>query len=145
MGRLMGLDVGTQTIGVAISDPTRMLASPDRTIRRQSVAKDVAAIAEIVRARAIEGVIVGLPYELEGGERRSAKLARQIGEAVITETGLPVTYIDERFTSVEAEQRMRAAGMSSKKRAEIIDQAAAALILQSYLDHGDWTQDERPR
>jgi putative Holliday junction resolvase len=144
VGRVIGLDVGTKTIGVALSDPSRMLATPDRTLARHSVARDVTEIQRIIAARGVDAIVVGLPYELEGGERRSARLARQIGEALAEATSLPVTYIDERYSSVEAENRMRSAGLSAKKRAAMIDQAAAALILQSFLDHGDWTKDTGP-
>ncbi len=140
MGRVMGLDVGTKTIGIAISDGLRMVAHPDRTLSRKGVAKDVDSIVQIATQRGVDHVVVGIPYELDGSERRSARLARQIGDAVIAK-GLPVTYIDERFSSVEAEHQLRETDMSRTRRREVIDQAAAALILQSYLDHGDWTKD----
>jgi putative Holliday junction resolvase len=138
--RALGLDVGTRTIGVAISDPTRMLAAPVRTLARAGVAKDVAALLVEIRARDVGHVVVGLPYELDGSESRSARLARQIGDA-LRDQGLPVTYIDERYTSVEANRALIAADVKRAKRKEVIDQAAAVLILQSWLDHGDWTRD----
>jgi putative Holliday junction resolvase len=144
MGRVIALDVGTKTIGVALSDPTRMLASPVLTIARRSVARDVAEVQKIIVDRSVDAIVVGLPYELEGGERRSAKLARQVGDALAEATSLPVTYIDERFSSVDAELRMREAGFKRTKRDALIDAAAAALILQSFLDHGDWTKDAGP-
>lgn len=138
MGRMLGLDVGTKTIGVAVSDPLGLIAHPLVTIARKGVAHDVEEILRIAREREAERVVVGLPYELDGNERRSARLARQIGEAV-RDRGLPIVYIDERYSSVDAERRLREADVSRKRRKEVIDQAAAALILQSYLDHGDWT------
>ena len=135
MGRVLGLDVGTKTIGIAMSDPTRMLASPVRTLRRQSVKVDVAELAELVAAQGVEEVVVGLPLELDGTEERSARLARQIGEALQEATELPVHYVDERFSSVDAERQLIAVNMSRARRKQVIDQQAAVLILQSYLDH----------
>lgn len=139
MGRVVGLDVGTKTIGVAMSDPTRMLASPVTTVARQGVGKDVERLVALLDGRGVDAIVVGLPYELDGGEERSARLARQVGDALAARTGLPVTYVDERFTSVEASRLLIASGARRKKRKEVIDQAAAMLILQSFLDHGDWS------
>lgn len=141
MPRILGLDVGTKTIGVAVSDPLGLLAHPVRTLRRQGVRKDAEKLAQLIEEHEAERVVVGLPYELDGSEGRSARLARQIGDAV-QELGSPVTYIDERFTSVEAERQLISADMSRAGRREVIDQQAAILILQSYLDHGDWTLDD---
>jgi putative Holliday junction resolvase len=135
VGRVMGLDVGTKTIGIAVSDPTRMLASPVRTLSRRSVREDTEQLAKIVAEQGIELLVVGLPYELDGSETRSARLARQIGEALGARTGLPVRYVDERYSSVDAERQLIEAGMSRARRKQVIDQAAAVLILQSYLDH----------
>lgn len=140
MGRVMGLDVGTKTIGVALSDPGRTLASPLRTLSRKGVAKDTDALVAIIGEHGVDHVVVGLPYELDGGEGRSARLARQIGDALAARAALPVTYIDERFSSVEAERHLIAQDVSRARRRQVIDQAAAVLILQSFLDHGDWTQ-----
>jgi putative holliday junction resolvase len=135
--RAVGLDVGTKTIGVALSDPLGMLAHPMTTVRRQGVTKDVAALCELLDGKGVCRVVVGLPYELDGTEERSARLARQIGVATSEALGVPVTYIDERFTSVEAERQLISAGMRRKKRKAVIDQQAAVLILQSWLDHGE--------
>lgn len=141
MGRVMALDVGTKTIGVAMSDPTRLIAQPVTTISRKGVARDAAVVAELVARHAIEHLVVGLPLELDGTESRSARLARQVGEAVRERTGLPLTWIDERYTSVDAERILIHSDVSRRRRREVIDQTAAGLILQSFLDHGDWTAD----
>lgn len=135
MGRILGLDVGTKTIGVAVSDPTRLLASPVRTLARRSVARDAEEIAGLVTDLGTDEIVVGLPYELDGSEGRSARLARQVGEAVAERTGLPVRYVDERYTSVDANRQLIETGMSRERRRQVIDQAAAVLILQSFLDH----------
>jgi len=139
----MALDVGTKTIGIALSDELRLFPQPYRTLSRRGVRKDVEVLQHVIEEQDVDHVVVGLPLELDGSEARSARLARQVGDAVRERSGLPVTYIDERFTSVEAEQLLIRMNVSRKRRREVIDQAAAALILQSFLDHGDWTEDAR--
>lgn len=145
MGRVIALDVGTKTIGIALSDELRMFPQPLVTLSRKGVRKDTAAIVAIVDEKSVDHVVVGLPLELDGTELRPARLARQVGEAVGEATGLPVTYIDERFSSVEAERMLVAQQLSRKRRKEVIDQAAAMVILRSFLDHGDWTRDGEER
>ena len=105
-GRAIGLDVGTKTIGVAISDPMGWFAQPVLTLSRRGVKKDVAALAPMCRDREVATIIVGLPLELDGTEARSARLARQVGDALAAEMELPVVYVDERYSSVEAERRL---------------------------------------
>ncbi len=139
MSRILGLDVGTKTIGVAVSDPLGMFAQPVFTLARQGVKKDVVVLERVVKEREVGAVVVGLPLELDGSEDRSARLARQVGDALAAATELPVHYVDERYSSVEAERALVAADVSRKKRKAVIDQAAAVIILQSYLDHGDFT------
>jgi len=147
VGRVVGLDVGTKTIGVAMSDPLRMLASPVHTIARKGVRKDVVALQELVAKHEIDVVVVGLPLELDGTEERSARLARQIGEATAEATGWELIYVDERFTSVDAERQLIAAGASRARRKEVIDQQAAVVILQSWLDHPElaWVPEDTHR
>ncbi len=130
----MALDVGTQTIGIATTDELRLFTQPHSTLARRGVAKDADALQVLIDELAVAHLVVGLPLELDGTEARSARLARQIGEALRARTDLPVTYIDERFTSVEAERMLIAQGVSRKRRKEVIDQAAAMLILQTFLD-----------
>ena len=134
MGRILALDVGTKTIGVAVSDPMRMFPQPVCTIRRRGVKKDTAIIEGLVTEKEVDQVVVGLPFELDGTEERSARLARQIGEAVAEATGCPVAYVDERYSSVEAERHLIASGVSRARRKEVIDQVAAVIILRSFLD-----------
>lgn len=141
MGRVMALDVGTKTIGIAISDPLRMFPQPHSTLSREGVNKDVARLAPLIAELEVDHLVVGLPLELDGTEERSARLARQVGEAVREASGLPLTYIDERFSSVEAERFLIEADLSRKRRKQVIDQGAAIIILRSFLDHGDWTRD----
>ena len=139
MGRAIALDVGTKTIGVALSDPLGITANPVCTVTRQGVKKDVLALMELTVGKDVDTLVVGLPLELDGSETRSAKLARQVGEAFGEALGLKPVYIDERYSSVEAERALIEADLSRKKRKGVIDQAAAVIILRSYLDHVDWS------
>ena len=139
MGRVIALDVGTKTIGVAMSDPLGITANPVCTLARKGVKKDVRALVELCVGKDVDALIVGLPLELDDTEERSARLARQVGQAMGEALGLEPVYIDERYTSVDAEEALIEADLSRKKRKGVIDQAAAVLILRSYLDHGDWS------
>lgn len=130
---ILALDVGTKTIGVAATDPLGLFAHRVCTVSRKGVTRDVEALTRIIAERGAGVVVVGMPYELNGTEARSARLARQVGEAVREATGLPVHYADERYTSVEASRRMIAAGLSRTRRDAVIDQEAAVLILESWL------------
>ena len=136
MSRTIGLDVGTKTIGVAVSDTIGMMAHPVTTVARKGVKQDVVKLATIVAERKVGQAVVGLPFELDGTEERSARLARQIGKALHEATGIPVFYVDERYTSVDAERQLIQANISRDKRKRIIDQQAAIIILQSYLEGG---------
>ncbi len=132
MARIAALDVGTKTIGVAATDPMGWFPQPIRTVSRQGVRKDTEVLLKELGALGTLEVVVGLPYELDGKEERSARLARQIGES-LREQGCTIHYVDERFTSVDAERRLIAQGVSREKRKTIIDQVAAMLILETFL------------
>jgi putative Holliday junction resolvase len=140
MGRTIALDVGTKTIGVAISDPLGITANPVCTLARKGVKKDVLRLMVLCEGKDVETLVVGLPLELDDTETRSAKLARQVGDAMGRALGVKPIYIDERYTSVDAEEALIEADISRKKRKGVIDQVAAVLILRSYLDYGDWSE-----
>lgn len=129
----LGLDVGTKTIGVARTDALGWMAHPVTTVSRRGVKKDVEVLFPLIEAHDIEVIVVGLPYELDGTEERSARLARQVGEALAERSGLIVRYVDERYSSVEAERRLIEAGVSRMRRKEVIDQMAAVIILETWL------------
>ncbi len=132
--KALALDVGTKTIGVAKCDPRGLFPIPVTTLKRRSVKHDSAAIAKLVETHKATIIVVGMPYELDGTEGRSARLARQIGEAVSALTSLPVEYVDERYSSVEAERTLISLDMSRKRRKEVIDQAAAMVILETWIN-----------
>ena len=133
VGRILGLDVGTKTIGVAKSDPLGHFAQPLLTLSRKGVRKDVTRLMELVEAHEIKTVVVGLPYELDGSEARSARLARQIGEEMAERMGQDVFYVDERFSSVEAERRLLEMDVSRSRRKTVIDQVAAMIIIERHI------------
>jgi len=133
VGRVMALDVGTKTIGIAVTDPLRMFGQPVVTLARRGVKKDVAALERYVDEYDPDVIVVGLPLELDGSEERSARLARQVGDAVADATSRPVAYHDERFSSVEAERILLAHDYSRQRRKQVIDQAAAVVILESWM------------
>lgn len=133
MGRVMALDVGTKTIGIAVTDPMRLFGQPVTTLGRRGVNKDVHALCAYLDEYEPDLVIVGLPYELDGSEARSARLARQIGEALAAASGVRVAYQDERYSSVQAERLLIAQDVSRERRKAVIDQAAAVVILESWM------------
>ncbi|MED5370023.1 MAG: Holliday junction resolvase RuvX [Myxococcota bacterium] len=138
-GRAIALDVGTKTIGVAVSDALGITANAVTTVKRQGVKKDCALLKRIAEDEEARHLIVGLPLELDGSEDRSARLARQVGDHLGELLGLEPIYIDERYSSVEAERVLLEHDLSRSRRKEVIDQAAAVVILRSWLDHGDWS------
>jgi putative holliday junction resolvase len=132
MSCILALDVGTKTIGVARARGA--MAFPVTTLRRKSVRSDTEQLYQLCRKNKATEVVVGLPYELDGAEGRSARLARQIGVALGARTGLPIHYQDERYSTVEASRRLTEQGLNSRQQRSVIDQAAAAVILQDWLD-----------
>ena len=129
----MALDPGTRRVGVAISDPSRTLASPCEVIDRRAVSAPE-RVAELCRTFDVDAVIVGLPVTLGGGEGLSAVDARALGEEVAATTGLDVVYYDERFTTTIAERALLEAGMRRRRRRDVRDKIAATVLLQDYLN-----------
>ncbi len=132
--RLAGLDLGTKTIGVALSDPGLRIATPLQTIRRTKFGKDAEALLALCAKESIGGLVLGLPVNMNGTEGPRAQATRAFLRNLAPLTGLPVVLWDERLSTIGAERAMLEADMSRKKRAEKIDAAAAAFILQGALD-----------
>lgn len=132
-GALLGLDLGTQTIGTAFADAGWRFASPGKTLKRGKFGADKAALEALIRERSIRGVIIGLPLNMDGsgGPRAQASRAYARNLAVL---GLPILLWDERWSTVGAERGLLDQDMSRAKRAERIDSAAAAVILQGAID-----------
>ncbi len=131
---VIGLDFGERRIGVAVSDPGGWIARPLLVIERSSLRDDMARIAELVRSRRAQKVIVGLPLNLDGSLGPAARRARRFASALGRELDLPIALWDERLTTVEAERALLASDRSRQRRKEVRDAVAASLILQSYLD-----------
>ena len=131
---IMGLDPGGKRIGVALSDPTELLASPLTVLRRTTLERDLAELRRLAEANDVEKVLVGLPLHMSGEEGNEAERARSFAAEVEAALGLPVELVDERLSSVEAERQLMESGVRWRRRKERLDAVAAAVILQAYLD-----------
>jgi putative Holliday junction resolvase len=132
-GRVLALDLGQSRIGAAISDPERRVAVPIGTIHT-GAPSDVKAIAAIVREQGVTEIVVGNPISLSGRKGEAADHAEKFAQALRDFLGIPVVLHDERFTTVQAERQLGQAGVRGRARREVVDQAAATIILQAYLD-----------
>jgi putative Holliday junction resolvase len=132
---LLGVDVGTVRIGVAVSDPDARMAVPVTTVARGR--GDVDELAALAAERGVAGIVVGLPRSLHGGEGRAAQASRDFAAALArTVAPTPVRLVDERFTTTSASQGLRDAGVGTRRARHVVDQVAATAILQAALDMG---------
>ncbi|CUX82675.1 MAG: putative holliday junction resolvase [Roseibaca calidilacus] len=134
MRALAGLDLGDKTIGVAVSDRMLSIASPLQTIRRKKFGLDAAALLEILDAREIGGIILGLPRNMDGTEGPRCQSTRAFARNLSRLTDRPIGFWDERLSTVAAERALLEADTSRRRRAEVIDHVAAGVILQGALD-----------
>lgn len=132
--RLLGVDLGSKTIGLAISDPNLRVASPITTLKRAKMAANAREITEIMADRGAGGLIVGLPLNMDGTEGPRAQATRDWSLGLAERIEKPVAFWDERMSTMAVERMMLEADMTRKRRAEKVDQAAAAYILQGALD-----------
>jgi putative Holliday junction resolvase len=134
--RLLGLDVGSKTVGLAISDRTRSVASPLETLRRGKLAQDVAALAALCGERKVGGLVVGLPINMDGSEGPRCQSVRQFVENLAAGgLDLPAAFWDERLSTAAVNRLLiQEADMSRKRRGAVVDKMAAAYILQGALD-----------
>jgi len=137
--RLLGLDLGTKTIGLALSDPGLMVASPIGTIRRTKFTADVRELAAIMAGRGAGALVLGLPLALDGSEGPAVQRVRQFAALLLQNPGLfgaepEIAFWDERFSTSAVTRMMIEADMTRKRRAEVADKMAAAYILQGALD-----------
>jgi putative holliday junction resolvase len=133
-GTLIGLDLGTKTIGVAVSDPDRKLAAGVTTIARTTFTVDAKALLALAAERAVTGFVLGLPINMDGSEGPRAQSTRAFARNFAKLTDLPIALWDERLSTAAVERGLIEADMTRKRRAEVIDQHAAAFILQGALD-----------
>ncbi len=135
--RAMGVDYGRRRIGLAVSDPTGTLATPvDTLVRRQGKRPPLRRMEEIARERDVDMLVVGLPLDLKGNENDWCAEVRKVGDALARRLDVQVAYVDERFSSVQAEKAIRSIGLKKRAREDKarVDAAAAAVILQRWLD-----------
>ena len=135
-GKIAGIDYGTVRIGIAISDAGRVLASPYETYIRKSPEQDAKYFRKLVSEERITQFMVGLPLHLSGDLSEKAKEVLEFGRLLTMITEIPVDYMDERYTSVEAERILREARLTDKKRKERRDKLAAQILLSAYLEGG---------
>ncbi|HTR13242.1 MAG TPA: Holliday junction resolvase RuvX [Roseiarcus sp.] len=133
-GRLIGVDLGAKTIGLAVSDVERRLASPLKTLRRTAFEKDADALLAACSEYGAVGLVIGLPLDLEGRDTPRAQSVRAFGRNLATTTDLPIAFWDERFSTAAMERSLIEKDVSRARRAQVIDKMAAAYILQGALD-----------
>ncbi len=132
--RLMGLDLGTKTIGLALSDVARMIGSPLQTIRRTKFSKDATRLLALAEEHQVAGLVLGYPVNLDGSEGPRAQATRAFARNLNQLCELPILLWDERLTTAAAERLLIEADTSRRRRREVIDKLAASIILQSALD-----------
>jgi putative Holliday junction resolvase len=132
--RLLGLDLGTKTIGMALSDVTRSVATPYRTLQRTKFTNDAEAIAAVIAEHGVGALVIGLPFNLDGSEGPRAQSTRAFARNLASRIAVPILLWDERLSTQAVERHLIEDGASRKRRAEVIDRMAAAYILQGALD-----------
>lgn len=132
--RLMGLDVGTKTIGLALSDTRSVIATPLETIRRRRFRDDAKQLLALIDHHGVGGLVIGLPLTLAGGDGPRTQSVRQFARNVEAQREVPIAFWDERLSTAAVEREMIAADLTRKRRGEIVDKVAAAYILQGCLD-----------
>lgn len=135
--RILGLDFGSKTVGVAVSDPTGLIATGLEIIRREKETKlrrTYARIEELCTEYGVEKIVLGLPLNMNGTEGERVIKTKAFAEDIERRTGLPIVFVDERLTTVEADELMMDLGIRREERKAHVDRIAAAYILQTYLD-----------
>lgn len=141
-GGLIGLDPGTKTIGVAVSDATRFIATPLETVAKKTFTQDSARLLDIIAARSLGAIVIGLPLNMDGTAGPRVQATRAFARNLARVTALPIGYWDERLSTAAVERMMIAQDASRQKRAAVIDSMAAAYILQGMLD---WLSNQTPQ
>ncbi|MDB4381142.1 Holliday junction resolvase RuvX [Mariniblastus sp.] len=135
-GRLLGIDYGTVRVGVAISDPSQTIASPLETYTRRNIKLDASYFVDLVKYEKIVGLVVGLPVHMSGDESEKSREAVKFGNWLAQSTGLPVIWVDERYTTSMAREMLSHSPLSGKKRKAQLDKLAAQILLATYLESG---------
>ncbi|MFQ5431716.1 MAG: Holliday junction resolvase RuvX [Nitrospinota bacterium] len=134
IAKILALDYGSKRIGVAVSDPLGITAQPVAVINRKGKKKDIPELLGIIKEREVGKIVVGLPFNMNGSKGTHYDDVKRFGALLEKASGLPVDYIDERLTTMQAEKVLLSGDVSRNKRRKVIDKMAAVLILQNYLD-----------
>lgn len=132
--RLLGLDLGEKTIGLALSDATWMIATPMTTLKRGKFTKDAGILAQLVEEHGVGAIVIGLPINMDGSEGPKCQSARQFADNLLGKLDIPIAFQDERLSTVAVTRTMVEADISRAKQKEAVDKMAAAYILQGALD-----------
>ena len=132
--RLLGLDVGTKTIGLALSDVTCLIASPHSTIKRKKLAADLAELFTVVDSNDVGALVLGLPISMDGSEGPRCQSIRAFADSVLAHRAIPLAFWDERWSTTAVTRTLLDADTSRRRRAEVVDKMAASYILQGALD-----------
>lgn len=132
--KTMGLDFGEKRIGIALSDILGFLASPHSTLVRTELDKDIEYLKKIIYENKVETVVFGLPLEMSGNKGKTSMLVEDFAEKLKESTNVKIVFVDERLSSVEAEEQLKLTIKDWRKRKELLDQVSASIILQCYLD-----------
>lgn len=132
--RVMALDVGDKTIGVAMSDALLLTAQPRSTIHRKNLQRDIETLRRLVEDDEVHQIVVGQPLHMDGKESRQSQKVRTFADELQKQFNIPIVFWDERLTSFAAEQHLEEMGLNWRQRREHVDKVAAMIILQNYLD-----------
>ena len=132
--KVMGLDYGEVRIGISFSDMTRLIASPFETFTRKNLDYDLAYLSNLIKEKGVKKVVFGLPLNMDGSEGERVQATREFAKQLVERSGIAVDFMDERLTSVSAENILVQANVRRDKRKKVIDKLAATIILQEYLD-----------
>ena len=132
--RLLGIDLGEKTIGLALSDPGRIIASPLETLRRTRFSSDVETLLALMAEHGVGALVIGLPLNMDGSEGPRCQSVRQFADNLLEKMDIPIAFWDERLSTVAVTRTLLEADMSRKRRAEVVDKMAASYILQGALD-----------
>ena len=143
LGRVLGVDLGSKRIGLAVSDSHGRIAFPLETLERKELRRDLEALRALVEEREVERIVVGLPLHLNGRRGPEAEAAQRFASQLAEATKLAVDLIDERWTTREAERALRESGRRGSRRREVVDAVAAAILLRTYLEGQGRASDER--
>lgn len=132
--KIMGLDFGKARIGIALSDIMGFLASPYSTLTRTTEKEDFEYLDKIIKEFKVETVVIGYPFEMSGSKGETCKLVEEFAEKLKNFSGVKIVFVDERLSSVEAEEQLKLTIKDWKQRKKLLDQVSASIILQTYLD-----------